>query len=204
MWRDGIKDGEKGIDTEQADNNACNVVDGQHVSRTESPTEEADERGQQEPPEQRSAEESGYDDCARQYRGYIGAFARSADAQHGEEGENIWDYDYEIGYGKAEHRGKILPRRSFARAIATNLRNGVLEKDIYADDSYGDTACHAQNQIVLLYLRLQHRIEKECDDCHDGIGTRHSCTRHHSRTAALAQCTLNAQHRYRSYGYGRS
>lgn len=204
IWCECVKNRKNGIDAQHAYDDARNVVDGEHVARTETTAEEADYGGKYKPPQQRSAEESDDDDCTSQQRvdGDVGVFVHSAYAEHGEEGEKVGNDDHEIGDGEAEHRGEILPHGGLAGTVATDLRYGILEEDIDSHDNHEHTADNTQEKAVFVDLCLQHRVEEEGDDGHKRVGTRHSRTRHYARAATFAQCALNAEYRHRPDGYG--
>ena len=147
------------------------MVDREHVPRTEAAAEEVDDEGQQGPPRHRAAEEPG-DDEQRAHEapeGVVGHVA-ARNLEHREEGQDVGDYHDEIGDRKPEDRGEILPQRGFARAVAADLRHGILCEDENADDHHEDAADHPQQRVVLFDLGLEHRVEEQCGHGHERIG----------------------------------
>ncbi len=56
---------------------------------------------------------------------------------------------------------KSCHRELFARAVAADLRHGILCEDVDADDHHEDAADDPQQRVVLLDLGLEHRVEEE-------------------------------------------
>lgn len=168
------------------------------VSWAETATEEADDRGQARPPRTRATQKTEDNKYSRKDRCHILTLGSRSHTEHRKEGEDIWDNHHKVGDCKAEHRGKILPQRSVARAIATNLRHRVLEEDIDADNDDKYTADKAQNMAILLNLRLHHRIEEVGNYRHQRIGTSHTQTGENTRFGGLAERTLDTQHSHRA------
>ena len=163
--------------------------------------EEVDDESQHRPPCRGAAEESR--DGERRADESSHSLVRDVAArnlEHREEGQEVGDDHDEIGDRKPEDRGEILPQRGFARAVAADLRHGILCEAENADDHHEDAADHPQQRGVLFDLGLEHRIEEQRRHGHESVGAGDAQTRYDPRTAAFRQRALDAEHGYGADG----
>ena len=203
MRQYGKKGRQNRIYAQQGDDDARHVVYREHVARAEAAAEQVDGEREQYPPHDSPQEETHDGGAAAQQRGHI-LRAVHAHVEHGEEGQKIRYDHHEVGQREDEHRREVLPEIISSRAVLADLRHGVLEEDIDADDHHEDAAYDLQYDAVLLDLRLQHRVEEERDDGHKRIAAGHTHARGQPRAAAFAQRALYAQHGHGPHGDRRS
>ena len=74
-----------------------------HMSRAEATTEQTDDRCESNPPSSGTSEEAEDNQHTSKHRSHISALGSCSDTEEGEEGEDIWHYNYKVGDCKAEH-----------------------------------------------------------------------------------------------------
>lgn len=124
----------------------------------------------------------------------------AGNVEDGEEREDIGDDHDEIGDRQPENRNEILPQGAPARAVAPDLRHGVLREDVDADPDDQQPADDAQDGVVLLDLALKHRVEEERRHSHEGVGAGDPDARDDARTPVLGERALDAEHRHGADG----
>lgn len=174
------------------------MVDGEHVPGSESSAEQVDDAGEESPPGRGSAEEPCDDEqgAEKTTDGMVGHFA-AGNFEYGEECEDVGDHHDEVGDGESENGDEVLPERGFSGPVSTDLGDRVLCEDEYADDDDEYSADDPEECIVLLDLRLEHRVEEEGDHGHECIGTGDPDSGYDSGASAFRECSLDAQ-----YGHG--